>query len=309
MSNQDVLVLAETRGDALADVTFELLAAGRELARAIGGAVLAVVLGPNGASHAGGLQAVDRIITVDDPALADYSPEPFVAALREVVDVEQPRAVLIAASSIGWDVAPLLAARMNAPMATGCQTVRPDGDGLLVTTSFCGGKMTADCRIVASPAVLMMMPGSHRPTDETGRGELEQRTPVAPLETGAVSFEEWIYPEAGDVDITQHDILVAVGRGIQQQDNIELAEELAEALGGAVCASRPGLRQPTGLMRGGSPSSGWTSASGSASGRNVERRKSTASPPAGRCFPPPFGRRSDTPWPKSSPRCRSIRSV
>ncbi len=155
----------------------------------------------------------------------------------------QPRAVLIAATSIGWDVAPLLAARLEAPLAIGCQAVRPDGEGLLVTSSFCGGKMTADCRISASPAILMMMPGSYRPTAETGKGELELRKPTAPLAAGAIGFEQWIYPEAGDVDITQQDVLVSVGRGIQQQDNIELAEELAQALGGAVSASRPVVDQ------------------------------------------------------------------
>ncbi|MCD4726998.1 MAG: electron transfer flavoprotein subunit alpha/FixB family protein [Pirellulales bacterium] len=243
MSAQDILVLVESRGDALADVTFELLAAGRELARATGGEVLAVVLGPGGAAHAPALAAADRIITVDDSQLAEYSPEPFVAALREVIEAEQPRAVLTASTSIGWDVAPLLAARLDAPLATGCQAILPDGDGLMVTASFCGGKMLAECRLAASPAILMMLPGSHRPTGETGKGELEQRKPAAPIEPGAIAFEQWIYPEAGDVDITQQDVLIAVGRGIQQQDNVELAEELAQALGGAVCASRPVVDQ------------------------------------------------------------------
>ncbi len=60
----------------------------------------------------------------------------------------------------------------------------------------------------------------------------------APLAAGAVSFEAWLLPQAGDIDITQQDVLVAVGRGIQQKDNVELAQELADALGGAVCASR-----------------------------------------------------------------------
>jgi electron transfer flavoprotein alpha subunit len=61
--------------------------------------------------------------------------------------------------------------------------------------------------------------------------------------SGAVRFQDWVLPEAGDVDITQQNVLVAVGRGIQQEDNIELAEELAQALDGAVCASRPVVDQ------------------------------------------------------------------
>ncbi len=112
MSAQDVLVLAEIRGDVLADATLELLAAGRGLVAATGGRVVALVLGQNGAAHAPALGAADRIIVVDDPQLAAYSPEPYVATLREVIAAEQPRAVLIGATSIGWDLAPLVSARL-----------------------------------------------------------------------------------------------------------------------------------------------------------------------------------------------------
>ena len=243
MSSQDVLLLAETRGDVVADVTLELLAAGRELASATGGQVLALVLGVNGAAHAPALQAADRIIVVDDPQLAAYSPGPYLAALQEVVAAEQPRAVLIGAASIGWDLAPLLSARLDAPLVTGCKDIQADGDGLRVTASFCGGKMLAECNVGAAPAILMILSGSFRPTGEAGKAELEQRKLSTPLEPGAIRFEKWILPEAGDVDITQQDILVSVGRGIQQKDNVELAENLAQVLGGAVCASRPVVDQ------------------------------------------------------------------
>ncbi len=103
--------------------------------------------------------------------------------------------------------------------------------------------MVAEVRVAQSPAVLMVLPGSFRPAAEPGKGRVEQRAVSVPLEPGAVRFEGFILPEAGDVDITQQDVLVAVGRGIQQKDNVELAEELAQALGGAVCASRPVVDQ------------------------------------------------------------------
>ena len=75
------------------------------------------------------------------------------------------------------------------------------------------------------------------------RQSVEQRKLAKPLAGGAVRFEKWILPEGGDLDITQQEILVAVGRGIQQKENLEVAEELAQALGGAVCASRPVIDQ------------------------------------------------------------------
>jgi len=243
MSAQDVLVLAEIQRDALADVSLELVAAGRALASATGGELVVLVLSQDGERFAAALVGADRIVLIDDPQLAAYAPEPFLAALQEVIAAEQPRAVLIASTSIGWDLAPMLSARLNAPLVTGCKAMAADGDGLQVTSSFCAGKMTAEVHVGGSPAVLMVLPGSFRPVDSVGKAQLQRRPLSAHLEPGAVRFEELILPEATDVDITQQDILVAVGRGIQQKDNVELAEELAGLLGGAVCASRPVVDQ------------------------------------------------------------------
>jgi electron transfer flavoprotein alpha subunit len=180
---------------------------------------------------------------MDDPQLAAYSPEPFLAAVQEVLAAEQPRAVLVGSTSIGWDLAPLLSARLNVPLVTGCKGMQAAGDKLVVTSSFCGGKMVAEVEVAKSPAVLMVLTGSFRPTGEAGRAQIESRKPAAPLASDAVRFEELILPEAGDVDITQQAVLVAVGRGIQQKENLEVVEELAQALGGAVCASRPVVDQ------------------------------------------------------------------
>jgi electron transfer flavoprotein alpha subunit len=243
MSVQDVLVLAEIQRDALADVTLELLAAARGLTAATGGQVVVLMLSQDGARYASSLSAGDRIVLVNDPQLAAYSPEPYLAVLQDVIATEKPRAVLIAGTSIGWDLAPMLSARLKAPLVTGCKAVQADGDGLLVTASFCGGKMTAEVQVNSSSAILMVLPGSFRPTGEGGKAQVETRAVSVPLDPGAIRFEELILPEAGDVDITQQDVLVAVGRGIQQKDNVELAEELAQVLGGAVCASRPVVDQ------------------------------------------------------------------
>ena len=102
MSTLDVLVVAEIQRETLGDVTFELLAAARELASATGGEVVALLLSAEGNRYAAALGAADRIVLIDDPLLAAYAPEPFVTALQEVVTAEQPGAVLIGATSIGW---------------------------------------------------------------------------------------------------------------------------------------------------------------------------------------------------------------
>jgi electron transfer flavoprotein alpha subunit len=239
MSSQDILVLAETHLGALADITLELLGAARQLAATTGGKVAVLLLGPDNARHAAALQAADRILIIDHSQLAGYTPEAYLAVLENVVRAESPRAVLLGSTSIGLDVGPALAARLGVPVLGGCQRVAADNGSLRVTASLYAGKLLADVELSKTPAVLMILPGSFRPSDENRQPEVETRdTPVA-LGPGAIVFERMIQPETGGVDITRENVLVCVGRGIQQKDNIGVVEDLAKSLGGQLCASRP----------------------------------------------------------------------
>ncbi len=242
MSASDILVLAETPRGVLSGIVAELLGAARRLADATGGHVLAAVLSADGSPFVSGLQAADRILVVNHPSLAEYSPELFLAALQAVIQAETPRAVLVGSTSIGWDVAPLLAARLNAPLVLGCQQASIEDGQVRATCSLCGGKMLANVRIQEAPAILMILPGSFTPATSTGKAQVEPVSPPAdlPAPDGArVAFRQWILPPPGDVDITAQTVLVAVGRGIQQKENLEPIQQLADLLGGAVCASRP----------------------------------------------------------------------
>ncbi len=239
MSSQDILVLAETKQDGVAGIALELLAAARELAAATGGQVVAAVLSAAGEGAAAALGAADRILVINDPLLADYAPEPYVAVLAKLIEQETPRAVLLGSTTIGLDVGPLLGARLDAPVVDACQKVAAEGDTLKVTSSICGGKVLADSSVSAAPAILLLLPGAYRATEQKGWAQVQTSGSPVPLAPGAATFQEMILPETGDVDITQQDVLVAVGRGIQQQDNMGVAEELAKALGGELAASRP----------------------------------------------------------------------
>ena len=239
MSTQDILVLAETHLGALSDITLELLGAARQLAATTGGKVAVLLLGPDTARHTAALQAADRILLIDDPQLAGYSPEPYLAVLSGVIAAESPRAVLLGSTSIGLDVGPALAAKLGVPVLGGCQQIAAEDGVLRVTSSLCAGKLLADVEVSKTPAILMVLPGSFRPSEENRQPQVETRGSPVPLSAGAIRFERMIQPEAGDVDITKENVLVCVGRGIQQQDNMGLAEELAKALGGQLCASRP----------------------------------------------------------------------
>jgi len=239
MSASDILVVAETNRGQVADMSLEMLGAARQLAAGTGGKVVAVLLSADGSAYAEALSAADRIVLINDPLLAGFSPQPYVAALESVVKAEGPRAVLIGSTSIGLDVGPLLGAKLDVPVINGCRAVSVEGGTLKVTAGFYGGKLLADVAIAAAPVILLAAPGAFRPTEQKGAAQVEAKGSPTPLAAGPVTFEEMILPDATDVDITQQDVLVAVGRGIQQQDNMEVAEQLAQSLGGALAASRP----------------------------------------------------------------------
>ncbi len=175
MSARDVLVVAEIQRDTLDDITLELLAAARGLATATGGQVVCVVLSSDGTPFTAALSAADRIVLVNDPLLATFSPAPYLTALQQVVAAEQPRAVLVPGTSVGWDIAPLLAGSLQAPLVTGCSSVQLSGAALAANASFCGGKMMAEVQIDKSPAILLVMPGSCRPATQGGAGQVEIR--------------------------------------------------------------------------------------------------------------------------------------
>jgi electron transfer flavoprotein alpha subunit len=125
-----------------------------------------------------------------------------------------------------------------------CRSVRAEDGALKFVSQICGGKIMAEGDLPGPTALVTMIPGGFKP--EQGRSAQPPKvTPVAAsaLEGLRVTLKQYVEPEAGDVDISKEPILVAVGRGIQNQDNVQLAEELAEALGGAVCASRPVVDQ------------------------------------------------------------------
>ncbi len=243
MSVNDVLVLAEATPDAIATISHELLGAARQLSASSGGDVVALLLGHDIARCGAELNAADRIIAIEDPLLAHFTPAPYLAVLQSVVSSEQPRAVLIGTTTVGLDVAPLLASRLQAPLLKNCQQLSLTESDLLATCNLCGGKLLSNVTVTRSPAVVLVLPGAFHPADGPGRGQLQVQPVPVSLDEGAIRFEEMICPAAGDVDITQEECLVAIGRGIQNQDNIELAEELAAALGGQVAGSRPVIDQ------------------------------------------------------------------
>lgn len=241
MSASDIFVLVETPRGQTPEIVQEALSAARTLAETTQGQVVAVLLCKEGTASLPSLAAADRILLAEHPLLAEYAPETYLVVLETILRKETPRAVLVGSTSIGWDIAPCLAARLDAPFVLGCQKLAIQDGVLIATCRLCGGKMLADVRVAEAPAIVMILSGSFALPTQPGKAQVERLSldTVPPGETSSIRFAQWILPPPGDVDITTQEILVAVGRGIQQKENLEPIQELADLLGGAVCASRP----------------------------------------------------------------------
>jgi electron transfer flavoprotein alpha subunit len=248
--NQDIYVVVEHLRGQVADISYVMLAAARVLAQGTGGDVVAVLLGHDAQGLAGDL-AADRVLYVDHPALTDFTSDAYQKVLAGLIDENKPRAVLFGHTSIGTDVASVLSARLGLPLVSQCRSFSADGK---YVSQICGGKIMAEGDLPDPTALVTMVPGGFKP-EEGQSTEAPQVTEVAApaLQGLRVTLAQYVEPEAGDVDISQEPILISVGRGIQNQDNLELAEELAEALSGVVSSSRPIVDQgwlPTSRMVG-----------------------------------------------------------
>jgi electron transfer flavoprotein alpha subunit len=237
MSN-DVLFLAEQLNGKVSDITYELAGKARQVAGAVSGQAVAVVLG-SGVQALAETIGADCVIYVDDPALAQFNPEAYSRVVGTLIAQRQPRLVMLGNTSMGMDLAAGLSVAHRLPLIAYVNDLKVDDGALVATSQIYGGKILAEA-VPAGQACLVACLAGAFPA-EPGRGSAPVEVVASPVPLGdlKVKFVRLIEPEAGDVDITQQSVLVSIGRGIGGQENIELAQELADALGAAVSASRP----------------------------------------------------------------------
>jgi electron transfer flavoprotein alpha subunit len=233
----DILVLADHLRGQLSDTTAELVGKAKELAGAAGGQAVVALLGAPDA--AGQISGADTVLTVDHPALADYIPEAWEKTLVHLVNERQPRLVLIANTTIGMDLGAGLSAACGAPLVAYTVRLEADGSDIVATAQVYGGKLLAEVALSGDRGICTVVAGSFPAADGGGSPTVESVPPPAGLDDLKTSFLTMVEPEGGDVDITAAEILVSVGRGIGSQDNLEEVQELADALGAPLSASRP----------------------------------------------------------------------
>jgi electron transfer flavoprotein alpha subunit len=236
-----VLVVAEQRGGVLNRASWEAVAAAQQA----GGPVKIAVLGAavDGVATELGTAAVDDVIVVDHAALADYTADGHVLALVALIAQEQPARVFFAHTYQTRDFAPALAARLGRALITDVTAFSEQDGATVYSRPVFQGKLTAD--VAASgpaPHLITFQIGAFR-ADAVTKGAAPAAVRRAAIEVDAAGIRQ--KPEAPfkeakqSVDLSQAERIVAIGRGIKSQEHLALAQQLAQALGAEIAASRP----------------------------------------------------------------------
>jgi electron transfer flavoprotein alpha subunit len=240
-----ILVVVEQREGKLNRVSWETIAAGQALAAQTGDTLEAAVVGSGVAAIAGEVatKKLAKVYDLESPKLEPYTPDAFAYALKDFIQKHPAKLVLMPHTYQVRDFIPKLATALETTAISDVIGYKYQGGKLLFTRQMFQGKFVADVSFVGSgPCFVTFQNGSFR------ADKVEAAASPAPVETvnvdipdGAIRNQpQAVFKEAKQaVDLTQAEIIVSVGRGIKEQKNIDLAKQLADALGGELAASRP----------------------------------------------------------------------
>jgi electron transfer flavoprotein alpha subunit len=237
----EIFVLAEHRQGQIRDITFEMLTKGRELAEKTNSDLTAVLLGKEVKEQAETLSHyAEKVLLVEDAKLENFNSEAYHKALSSLINEHKPLLTMIGHTSFGVDLAPSLAAALKLPLATDCIELEFEGETLVITRQMYGGKVNVKATIHKAESYIVTVRQAAFPAQKSAlNGEITETLSPLSKEITGKRFIEYVLPPPGGVDITAADVLVGIGRGIKDESNMPMVEELAKAFGGVLACSRP----------------------------------------------------------------------
>jgi electron transfer flavoprotein alpha subunit len=236
-----ILALIEHRQGAVRDITYELMTYGRQLAEKTGSELIGVLLGHQTDSIAESMRKnVHRLVVMDHEVFQEFNAEVYHTALADIINEKKPFLTLIGNTAFGIDLCPALATQLGIPFTTDCIGVEIVDKKIRVTRQLYDGKLNAHVHLNENPSYILTLRSGVCPAED---GNLDAA--IEKLETPITSqpdykkFIEYVEAAMGDVDITKADVIIGVGRGIKEQANLTMVEDLAKTLGGVVACSRP----------------------------------------------------------------------
>ncbi|MGN7939615.1 electron transfer flavoprotein subunit alpha/FixB family protein [Metabacillus sp. 22489] len=233
-----ILVLAETREQVLRNVSYEVIAAGKEISE--GGEVVSVLIGENISSLASELihYGADRVVTVEDAKLSTYTPDGYAQALLATIKEENPEAIIIGHTALGKDLSPKIAAKLQLGLISDVTAIEITGGNVIFSRPIYSGKAFEKQIITDGLIFATIRPNNINPLrkDDTRTGETHSLSvEIKDLRT---IVKEVVRKATESVDLSEAKVIIAGGRGVKSEEGFEPLKELAHVLGGAVGASR-----------------------------------------------------------------------
>ncbi len=234
-----ILTFAEQRDGKLRRASLEVVSEARRLAGALGATVAAVVVGPGTEALAGELASygADVVRVFDDAALGSYATEAYARALAQAITDTKPTVVLVPFTAMGKDLAPRVAAKVGAGLASDCVGLEARGGRLVARRPMYAGKAYATVEWTGEPQMATLRPNVF----PLGEPDASRKAEVVRGAVDASSRARVTAVKAttqGKVQLTEAQVIVSGGRGLKGPEHFHLVEDLAEAMGAAVGASR-----------------------------------------------------------------------
>ncbi|HZH60645.1 MAG TPA: electron transfer flavoprotein subunit alpha/FixB family protein [Metabacillus sp.] len=233
-----VLVLGEVRDQSLRNVSFEAIAAGKTISE--GGEVVAVLLGESVSSLSQELfqYGADRVVTVENEKLKNYTPDGFSQALLSVIQEEKPEGIVFGHTSLGKDLSPKIAAKLNSGLISDATAIEVAGGNIVFTRPIYSGK-AFEKKIVTDDIIFATIrPNNISPLEKDEARSGETTSLSVEIKDLRTIVKEVVRKATEGVDLSEAKVVIAGGRGVKSEEGFKPLKELASVLGGAVGASR-----------------------------------------------------------------------
>lgn len=238
----DIFVVVEHRMGEVRDITYEMLFKANQLCREFSHKLTAIVFG---GKEEGFLEDIakkaDRVIVFEDDRLKDFNSDMYKELLHGLITEERPFLTLLGHTSCGMDLAPALSIKTGYPIATDCVDILLEDGRPKVVRQIYSGKIFSRVSFKESESYLITVrQGAFIPEDiEERQGELVKKEIPADVPAPRRQFVEFVDAGAGEVDISQAEFLVSIGRGVGEEESVTALKELADLMGGVIACSRP----------------------------------------------------------------------
>jgi len=233
-----VLVLGELREGAVRNVSFDAIAAGKQIAN--GGEVIAVLIGDSVKSHSEELihYGADRVIIIEDEKLEHYTSDGYSQAFLAVAEKEVPEGIVFGHTALGKDLSPKIASKLNTGLISDVTAIEDDGIEIIFTRPIFSGK-AFEKKVVSDGIVFVTIRPNNIDSlqkDESRSGEVAEIT--VEIQDLRTIIQDVVRKASTGVDLSEAKIVIAGGRGVKSSEGFAPLKELADVLGGAVGASR-----------------------------------------------------------------------